>query len=63
MSDPNENWLVKLYYTNFIFFAIIAAGADSGLVWTYIWARYPYFYNNLPVTIYVYVSFVIIGTK
>lgn len=32
MEDPNENWLVKLYYGNKFFFVLIACGADNGLV-------------------------------
>jgi hypothetical protein len=33
MKDPNENFLVKLYYTNFAFFATLAIGADTALVY------------------------------
>ena len=40
MSDPNENWLVKLYYGNKVFFVIMAFGADNGLVIAFLNGRY-----------------------
>ena len=39
MSDPNENWLVKLYYGNKFFFVLMACGADNGLVIAFINGR------------------------
>jgi hypothetical protein len=33
MKDPNENFLVRLYYTNFAFFATLAIGADTALIY------------------------------
>ena len=35
VSDPNENWIVKLYYGNKVFFVIMACGADNGLVFAF----------------------------
>ena len=40
MSDPNENWLVKLYYGNKFFFVLLACGADNGLVLAFVNGRY-----------------------
>ena len=40
MSDPNENWLVKLYYGNKVFFVTMAFGADNGLVIAFLSGRY-----------------------
>lgn len=41
MTDPNENPLVRLYYTNKIVFVTLAFGADVGLVIAFIYGRYP----------------------
>ena len=40
MSDPDENWLVKLYYGNKFFFVLMACGADNGLVIAFVNGRY-----------------------
>jgi hypothetical protein len=40
MEDPNENWLVRLYYGNKYFFVLMACGADNGLVIAFINGRY-----------------------
>ena len=40
-TDEGENWLVRLYYTNKIFFVIMACGADNGLVLAFINGRQP----------------------
>ena len=42
MDDPNENWLVRLYYSNKVFFVIMACGADNGLVLAFVYNQYPY---------------------
>ena len=34
-----ENWLVRLYYGNKVFFVICACGADNGLVYVFINGR------------------------
>ena len=41
MNDPNENWLVRLYYTNKVFFITLAFGADNGLVFAVVHGRCP----------------------
>jgi hypothetical protein len=41
MSDPAENYIVRLYYSNFAFFALIATGADAALVLSFLYGRYP----------------------
>ena len=40
VDDPNENWIVKLYYGNKIFFVIMACGSDNGLVYAFMNGRY-----------------------
>ena len=47
MDDPDENWLVKQYYTNKVFFVTIACGADNGLVLAVVMGRYPELRNNV----------------
>ena len=39
MDDPDENFLVKLYYGNKFFFVLLACGADNGLVIAFINGR------------------------
>lgn len=39
MNDPKENFLVRFYYTNFPFFALIASGADTGLILGFLFRR------------------------
>jgi hypothetical protein len=41
MEDPNENFVVRFYYTNFPFFALIATGADTGLILVFLYGRCP----------------------
>jgi phosphatidylglycerophosphate synthase len=41
MNDEKENILVRFYYTNFPFFALIAAGADMGLILVFLYGRAP----------------------
>jgi hypothetical protein len=42
MDDEQENILVRFYYTNFPFFALIAAGADTGLILAFLYGRVPW---------------------
>ena len=42
MSDPSENYLVRLYYSNFAFFAFIATGADTALILSFLYGSYPF---------------------
>jgi hypothetical protein len=41
MDDEKENFLVRYYYTNFPFFALIATGADTGLILAFLYGRAP----------------------
>ena len=41
MNDPSENCLVRLYYSNFAFFALIATGADTALILSFLYGRFP----------------------
>ena len=41
MDDQRENFLVRFYYTNFPFFALIATGADTGLILIFLYGRAP----------------------
>ena len=63
MEDPNENWLVRLYYNNTFFFVIMACGADNGLVLAFVYNRYPYMQQSLSWTILLYVAVGIIALK
>ena len=40
MNDPDENFLVRLYYGNKFFFVLLACGADNGLVIAFVNGRY-----------------------
>ena len=52
MSDPSENYLVRLYYSNFAFFAFIATGADTALILSFLYGSYP-FADEIPLFRYV----------
>ena len=43
MADSNENYLVRLYYTNFKVFAVTATGSDTALIVFFLYGRYPWF--------------------
>jgi hypothetical protein len=63
MSDPNENWLVKLYYGNKFFFILLACGADNGLVIAFINGKNAELASGYSFNLLVMVSAVIIFTK
>ena len=63
MSDPNENFLVKLYYGNKFFFVLLACGADNGLVIAFVNGRYMELGNNMRWNILVAISAIIILLK
>lgn len=39
MNDPNENFLVRLYYTNKVVFVILACGGDNGLALAFFYGK------------------------
>ena len=63
MSDPNENWLVKLYYGNKFFFILLACGADNGLVIAFINGKNDHLASGSSFSLLVMVSSVIILVK
>ena len=63
MSDPNENWLVKLYYGNKVFFVIMACGADNGLVFAFFNGRYAECQQSLKFNIIMAIFSTIICMK
>ena len=63
MSDPNENWLVKLYYGNKFFFILLACGADNGLVIAFINGKNQEMAEGFKFNLLVMTSAVIIVTK
>jgi hypothetical protein len=63
MSDPNENWLVRMYYSNFAFFAMHAAGADTGLVLAFLYGRSEKLKANYVFTFFTIVTSIIICSK
>ncbi len=40
MKDENEVWLVRFYYSNYPFFVTMAVGADTALIYSFIYGRY-----------------------
>jgi hypothetical protein len=63
MEDPNENWLVKLYYGNKYFFVLMACGADNGLVIAFINGRYTDLQNSMKWNLLVAITATIICMK
>jgi phosphatidylglycerophosphate synthase len=63
MSDPNENFLVKLYYGNKFFFVLLACGADNGLVIAFVNGRYMELEDSMRWNILVAISTIIICLK
>jgi hypothetical protein len=63
MSDPDENFLVKLYYGNKFFFVLLACGADNGLVIAFVNGRYMELGESLRWNILVAISLVIMCLK
>ena len=63
MSDPNENWLVKLYYGNKFFFVLMACGADNGLVLSFVNGRSPELASGFKFSLLVTFTSIIIIMK
>lgn len=63
MSDPNENFLVSLYYGNKFFFVLLACGADNGLVIAFVNGRHPEMRESLIWNLLVIISSIIIVLK
>lgn len=63
MTDSNENYLVRLYYTNFLVFGITATGSDTALVLFLIYGRCPYFQQFQVCKLIILVGQIIISFK
>lgn len=63
MSDPNENWLVKMYYGNKPFFVLMACGADNGLVISFVNGRYTELHSSLKWNLLVMITTTILVMK
>ena len=63
MTDPGENFLVRFYYSNFPFFALIATGADTGLILVFLYGRCPELQLNSSFVIFTAVTVFILCVK
>ena len=63
MDDEKENLLVRFYYTNFPFFALIATGADTGLILAFLYGRAPSLKLNMGFVLFTSVTTTIVCLK
>ena len=61
--DIEENPLVRLYYTNKVFFITMACGADNGLVLAFLYGRYTVLQEILFIKVLVHITTTIICLK